>query len=235
MYSCVRHDSLIWVTWLLHVYVMIDSCDMNLCMCVITASRVRHQSWLCGMWLIDTCAVTHWYAACVMLIREMWLIDTCDVTHWYVSYVWCDSLICVMWLICGTRLMKRLRCVPWIVEVLTMEGIDMWLTCATQLIIWLESWLTCVPWIIQMLTVQRCFDLVYSLQHALQHTLQHILQHTATKTSTHTYVLTVKEWVNLMYALQHTLQHILQHNAIHYTTHCNIFAGSTHTLLTIKE
>jgi len=39
---------------------------------------------ICVTWLIDMCAMTHWYVWHDSLICVTWLIDMCDMTHWYV-------------------------------------------------------------------------------------------------------------------------------------------------------
>jgi len=219
-------DSLTRVLWLIDMRHV--PCEYVCCDSLI---RVSCDSLICVMWLIDMCHVTH-------------LCDTThETTHWYVwcdslicvscdSFVrhdsWNDSdvcreslrcwlwkvLICVMWLICATRLTNRLRCVPWSIEVLTQEGIDawynlshdssrmshdsrrmshdsrrimccvevltmegidawymshdssrwlwkvlicvMWLICATQRMIWLESWLTRVCATQRMIWRESC-------------------------------------------------------------------------------
>jgi len=73
----VWHDSLICVTWLIHM------CDM-------THSYVWRDSFICVTWLIHTCNVTHYYVWHDSFIRVTWLIHTFVMTH---SYVWHDSSV----------------------------------------------------------------------------------------------------------------------------------------------
>jgi len=68
---CVWHDSLICVTWLIHV------CDM-------THSYVWHDSFMCVTWLTHMCDMIHscvWHGS---LICVTWLIHVCDMAHSYV-------------------------------------------------------------------------------------------------------------------------------------------------------
>jgi len=53
-------------------------------MCDMTHSYVWHDSFICVMWLIHMCGMT--------FIRAMWLIHVCGMTH---SDVWHDAFICV--------------------------------------------------------------------------------------------------------------------------------------------
>ena len=113
-YSCVWHDSIICVTWLVymcdmtHLYVwhiargmmnislwLIYKCDAPTCSYVLhswfnyTHSCVWHHArgiMNISSWLLYICGI------CASSICATWLIRMCDMTH---SYVWHDSLICV--------------------------------------------------------------------------------------------------------------------------------------------
>ena len=59
------------------------------------------DSFICDIWLIHVCDVTHSFLRLDLLVCEtlnvyVWLIDVRDMTH---SYVWHDSFTCVTWLI----------------------------------------------------------------------------------------------------------------------------------------
>jgi len=85
-HSYVWHDSVICMTWLIHV------CDM-------THTYVWHDSFICVTWNIHMCDMTHssvWHDSFVQVTQVTWLICMCDMTH---SYVWHDSFIYVTWLI----------------------------------------------------------------------------------------------------------------------------------------
>jgi len=145
-HSYMERDSFICVTWLIHMthsFLWHDSihiCDMTqssrhtyMC-CVVRPctnkepahTHVWHASFICGMWLMHMCDMTHSYDAFTCVT---WLIHTCDATQsfihtsmcrsafhkyntclctcvtWFIhmwdvthSYVWHDTFICVTWL-----------------------------------------------------------------------------------------------------------------------------------------
>ena len=134
--SCVWHDSIICVTWLIHICAMTHSYawhDSFICLhvCDMTHSYVCHDSFICAPWFICVCAVTH---SCVTWLFQMWNDSfMCDayirkMTH---SYICRDSFIC------GTGLKKILR-TPYV---------------------WHDAWdvshdsFICVPWLIHMFVV----------------------------------------------------------------------------------
>jgi len=80
-HSCVRHDSLVCETWLIHM------CDM-------THSYVWHDTFICETCLIHICDMTYSYVWHASFICVTWLNHMCDMTH---SYVWHDSFIYVTW------------------------------------------------------------------------------------------------------------------------------------------
>jgi len=81
------HDSVICLTWLIHM------CDM-------IRSHVRYDSFMCAVNHSYThTAVFEFLHECVwndLVLRVVWPGHTCDMTH---SYVWYDWFICVTWLI----------------------------------------------------------------------------------------------------------------------------------------
>jgi len=104
-HSYARHDSLICVTWLVHMWDMTRSYvwhDSFICVtwlihvCDMTHSYMWHDSFKCVTWLIHMCDMTHSYARHDSFICVTWLIHICDMAH---SYVWHDSFTRVTWLI----------------------------------------------------------------------------------------------------------------------------------------
>jgi len=91
----VWHDSLICVTWLIHMWDMTHSCvwhDSLMCVASFfinaqTAIRFSRQS------TSHTCDMTHLYVWHDSPICVNWLTHMCDMTH---SCMWHDSLICAM-------------------------------------------------------------------------------------------------------------------------------------------
>jgi len=82
-HSYVRHDSFICGTWLIHLW------DM-------TRSSTWHDSIVCVTWLIHMWDRTHSYVWHDSFIYGTWLIHMCDMTHSYVGH---DAFVCVTWLI----------------------------------------------------------------------------------------------------------------------------------------
>ena len=86
--SYVWHDSLICVTWVIHLW---------------------RDSLICVTWLFHTCDMTHWYVWHDCFTCVTWLVDMCDTTHSYVrhdSFIWMwmvqedTGCVCVCMCVC---------------------------------------------------------------------------------------------------------------------------------------
>jgi len=87
-HPCVRHDSSMCATWLIHVCDMTHPCvrhDSSICatrlihMCDMALSYVRHGSSICATCLIYMCSMTHPYVRHGSFICVTWLIQICDM------------------------------------------------------------------------------------------------------------------------------------------------------------
>jgi len=83
-HSCVRHNSLVRVPWLIFQIIFIRLPLLSLCTCAMTRSYECHNSFTCALWLLHTYAyaMTHAYT---------WLSVRClaAVTghRWHPSYM----------------------------------------------------------------------------------------------------------------------------------------------------
>jgi len=75
-------------------------------MCDMTHSRVRHDSFICAIWLIRMCDMTHLYVRHDSFMCATWLIHLSQVRSreytnvaWLISYVQHVSFTCATWLI----------------------------------------------------------------------------------------------------------------------------------------
>jgi len=87
---CVWHDSLIHVTWLIHLW---NTADMTYICVWHDASYVRHHVWIkilrISLFFIRICYMTHsyaWHHSIIIVTCHM-----CDMTYWY---MWHDSSMC---------------------------------------------------------------------------------------------------------------------------------------------
>ena len=107
-HSCVRRDSFMCVTWLIHVWRDSFICVTWLIhMCDMTYSYVWHESFICVLWLIHMTHSNVWHDSFKWVtwlihawhdsfIYVTWLIHMCGMTH---SHAWHDSFTCATWLI----------------------------------------------------------------------------------------------------------------------------------------
>jgi len=87
-HSHIGQDSFMWVIWLTHVWVIWLTHVHDL------TWRIR-WSFICVTWLTHICDMTHPYVWHDSLTYATWLIHMCDMTH---SHMWHDSFICVTWI-----------------------------------------------------------------------------------------------------------------------------------------
>jgi len=114
------------------------------------------DSFLCVVWLIHMCDVTHSDVWCDSFICVTWLIHMCGVTH---SYVWLDSFAYVTWLMHMYDASRQLSKYVYDLRCVSRDGylFVTWLIrmCAeSQVYAWCDSFI-CVTWPIHIHDVTR--------------------------------------------------------------------------------
>jgi len=117
--------------------------------------------WRLGyLWYI--CGVTHLY----VWLLHVWLFYMCDSIGLSALYVWYDSFICVVWLICmcvwrcSYLLSDPFTCVTWLDRVICVE--ELICMCVSRRVCLLSDSFTCVTWLI---CVGQMWRLGYYLCH----------------------------------------------------------------------
>ena len=212
----VRHDSFIFLTWLIRMFDMTHSYvrhDMFICvtwrihMCDMKCSYMWYDVFTCATWHIHTCDMTHshvWHDAFTCVT---WRIHMCDMTYSHVWHdVWHDVLTCATCLIHMIRRNIRMR-VTWLIHMCAM----------THSYVCHDSFI-CAPWLIHMCAMTHSYVWHGSFMHGTTHSFQLwiLLLFIATHCNTVQHTAT---WLPTWYCITHCITHC--------TTHCNKEATPT--------